>query len=346
MSTVRLVSLLLVLSTADSFLARLSSTRHRNEVAVACRSEPETSNYWGDDTDDQDTLQPSLTPLSSFAASPALFELDPASDQARDIVMNDLKLSGAQHEQLVSLCQAVVDWNDRINLVSRKDCTVATVFGRHVLPSIACCAFPEDQNPLNTAKTLVDVGTGGGFPGLPLAIAYPDVQFVLLDSVGKKLTAAQDMANALGLDHVRTHHRRAEDLRDEVFDVATGRSVSAIPQFCAWMQHLVKPTGHLLYWIGGDVDASILEQTVSDTPIESLVPDMESDKRILILPQLAVKRIAKASGISVQPSPTNRSQRKRPSSQRKTTAKGSWSRRNSEEPKQRGYEGFKRYSSS
>lgn len=270
---------------------------------------------------------------------PLAFELDPSSKEAESIVVDQLNLSHDQYQQLVDLSHAVTDWNERVNLVSRKDCSPATVFGRHILPSLAVCA---QDNALASATACVDVGTGGGFPGLPLAIAYPDVDFVLLDSVGKKLTAVSDMAKQVGLTNVEIHHGRAEDLRSLQFGVATGRSVSALPQFCAWMQHLLEDDGELLYWIGGEIEASILSRTASDTPIDELVPEMESDKRILVFPASEVKAIAKESGIVVKPTKPANSRRQKASAQR---AKGQWRKKERTEPKQRGYDDFQRYSS-
>lgn len=289
-----------------------------------------------------------------------LWELDPKSDLARTIVTEKLGLSVDKYKQLQHLSTLVTEWNERINLVSRKDCTPATVFGRHILPSlVACVTTGVAENPLTSAKTLVDVGCGGGFPGLPLAIAFPNVEFVLLDSVGKKLVAVQAMADELKLTNVQTHHGRAEELADRKFDVATGRSVANIPQFCAWMQHMLQPdTGRLLYWIGGDVPDDILERVVSDEWIQELVPAIESDKRIVTLPQAAVARIARESGLIVKlpnkprssnkpkpPPNSNRTNKPTSKPKRQIKAKGAWGRRDDDGPKQRGYEDFKRYSS-
>lgn len=264
-----------------------------------------------------------------------------ALDGSRDL---NLPLSEDQLSRLENLADLVVEWNDRINLVSRKDCNPETVWERHILPSVAICAT---ENPLQSASTVVDVGTGGGFPGLPLAIAYPEAEFLLLDSVGKKLTAVQDMAESLGLSNVQIHHGRAEELRGRRFDVATGRSVSALPQFCAWMHHLMQPeTGRLMYWIGGEIEESVLSRVQIDIPVEELVTSLETDKRVLILSQSSVSEIADESGITVTlPNPPKK---QRPARTKKPDkAKGSWQRRRGDEneTKQRGYDNFQRYSS-
>jgi len=139
--------------------------------------------------------------------------------------------------RLERLSELVCEWNEKINLVSRKDCTPQVVLERHILPSVAPLIVGTADTTTLHGPTLedgesprrlraIDVGTGGGFPGLPLAIACPDVDFVLLDSVGKKLIAVQEMAVELGLHNVVTHHGRAEEYPVRLgFDVAFGRSV-------------------------------------------------------------------------------------------------------------------------
>mmetsp|Transcript_18999 Transcript_18999/g.39337 ORF Transcript_18999/g.39337 Transcript_18999/m.39337 type:complete len:366 (-) Transcript_18999:52-1149(-) len=323
----------------------------------------------------------SRTPKSFVATALGAVTTDNSSTDPslplEQIVTRDLELSADQYQQLQQLAELVVEWNERINLVSRKDCTVATVWERHILPSIACTAWSE--NPLWEAQRAIDVGTGGGFPGLPLAICFPNVDFVLLDSVGKKLTAVQDMAQQLQLSNVQIHHGRAEEYGPQPkFCVATGRSVSNLPQFCGWMQHLLqKDTGRLLYWIGGDLETTVTEKCVDDIPIgQAWIPAlfMSCDKRVLQFPQPAVTALAQEflgndfvanpAGIQVATPPKkkkNKPQRKKEdtSSKYQRSARGAWktSRRRLDnekeasgatialEPKQRGYEGFQRYDS-
>lgn len=272
--------------------------------------------------------------------------MDPTSSQAKDI-LNHLGLSLEQHKQLAALSVLVVDWNSRLNLISRRDCTKEVVFGRHILPSLAPLGM-KDSNILKPKQRVVDVGTGGGFPGLPLAIAYPDIDFLLVDSVGKKLGAVKDMAETLGLTNVRTHHGRAEALPKLKFDVCVGRSVAAIPTFCLWTQNLLQPEGHLLYMIGGDIDDEVLDQATVDQDIDDLLEcPGASDKRVLVFSATSVKSIAAASGEKLRV-PTNQKQmtlgknktnKKKPQQQ----AKGHWVKREDSAPKRRGYENFKRY---
>jgi hypothetical protein len=164
--------------------------------------------------------------------------------------------------------------------------------------------------------------------------------------------AVQAMADELKLTNVKTHHGRAEDLVDQKFDVATGRAVSSIPQFCAWMQHLLKPkTGRVMYWVGGDIEEEMLERALSNDRIQELVPEMESEKTILVFPQPAVKQIANESGLIVKatkigkPSLPRNHKDNAKTKRNKQRAKGAWKRNDPDTPKQRGYEDFKRYSS-
>ena len=287
---------------------------------------------------------------SGYTTTSANFRMDPESDEAAEI-MTQLKLSVTQQTQLKNLAQLVVEWNDRVNLVSRKDCTEEVVFGRHVLPCLAPCALENgplqqiDHETDASSFKVADVGTGGGFPGLPLAIAYPNIEFLLIDSVGKKLGAVQNMADRLRLKNVKTYHGRAETLQDKSFDVCVGRSVAAIPKYCFWIQNLLKEDGHLLYMIGGEIESELLDQTIVDEDIDVLLEhEGVSDKRILVFPRNNVRSIAVSSG-EVLRLPTKKSTSSTRRQARKNKAKGAWKKRDDAEPKQRGYEGFQRYDS-
>jgi 16S rRNA (guanine527-N7)-methyltransferase len=293
--------------------------------------------------------------------------MDPTAEEARRIIRDTLQLSAEQHQQLAKLAVLVKDWNTRINLISRKDCSRDVVFGRHILPSLAPLALLSKEGGLQLqgGQQVCDVGTGGGFPGLPLAIARPDVDFLLVDSVGKKLTVVQDMADQLGLENVQIYHGRAESVpKDQKFDWVMGRSVAAIPTYCFWIDHLLKKKnqnepdscGHLLYLIGGVIDDSILEKSIRDEHISDLLERADvSDKRVLVFPQPAVHQLAQSSGekLKVPQGSRDRSQhgnhQKKIANRRKnnsiTTARGQWQQRDVTAPKQRGYEGFERFDS-
>lgn len=314
--------------------------------------------------DDEDLETASSSPPSPPSSS-LNFALSPTSDTAKRIVRENLGLSSEQFQQLAKLAVLVDDWNSRINLISRKDCSKDVVFGRHILPSLAPLALlSSEQNnegvlELSSGQRVCDVGTGGGFPGLPLAIARPDVEFLLVDSVGKKITAVQDMADQLGLTNVKTYHGRAESISGE-FSWVIGRSVSALPTYCFWIHHLLKKNGagKLVYLIGGEIDEDILDEAVLDEEIEDLldVPNC-SDKRVLVFPKQAVDMLAEVSGETLRvpkrggagngtgtggrPGRTSGRQRKKKDS----NAKGQWTQRDTSKSKNRGYSDFKRFDS-
>jgi 16S rRNA (guanine527-N7)-methyltransferase len=327
----------------------------------------------------------SLSPSSS-----SNFAMDPNSDLAQRIIRDTLHLSEQQHQQLTELAVLVNDWNSNINLISRKDCSPDVVFGRHILPSLAPLAIlsswssPSSSSSSSSSnhhrlrlmpgQLVCDVGTGGGFPGLPLAIARPDVHFWLVDSVGKKIQAVQQMAQQLGLKNVETFHGRAESLsitttssamQQKQFDWVVGRSVAAIPTYACWIDHLLKSKkndknksddddvhgnfGHLVYLIGGDIDESILEHAVQNEEISTLLdcPNV-SDKRVLIFPQPAVHHLALASGekrATTAGSSIGGRSVKNMGRIKAVMPKGQWRKRDATLPKQRGYEGFRRFDS-
>ena len=154
-----------------------------------------------------------------------------------------------QFQQLESLYS---DWNSKINVVSRKD--IEELYLRHVLHSLGIAkviSFKPNSN-------ILDVGTGGGFPGIPLAILFPDSKFHLVDSIGKKLKVVDGVAEALGLKNVKTTHGRAEDVKGE-FDFIVSRAVTAMPTFVSWVKNkILKTQNHelkngILYLKGGDL---------------------------------------------------------------------------------------------
>ena len=130
--------------------------------------------------------------------------------------------SERQLEQLAALDELYKDWNNKINVISRKD--IDSLYLKHVLHSLAIAAVIEFQ----PGTRIIDIGTGGGFPGVPLAIFFPEVQFHLVDSVGKKLKVIQEISVAIGLTNVTTQHIRAEEIKNTQFDFAVSRAVAPL----------------------------------------------------------------------------------------------------------------------
>jgi 16S rRNA (guanine527-N7)-methyltransferase len=144
---------------------------------------------------------------------------------------------------LGSLATLVRSWNDRVNLVSRKD--AEHIEEHHIVMSL----LMTKVWPAAGVAEVLDLGTGGGFPGIPLAICFPNVRFTLLDSIAKKARAVQDVVTALRLPNVTVVTSRAENVRQS-FDLVVGRAVTALPQFLRWAGPLLKPGGGVLYFKG------------------------------------------------------------------------------------------------
>lgn len=140
-----------------------------------------------------------------------------------------------EHEaQLQRFRELVLDWNSRINLISRKDTETFEI--RHVLHSLSVIRYIRFWS----GARVLDLGTGGGFPGIPLAIVNPEVQFILVDSIEKKMKAVADMVAQLGLGNVRVLRSRVEELKDPV-DYVVSRAVAPMPELVRWTREIVLP---------------------------------------------------------------------------------------------------------
>jgi len=195
-----------------------------------------------------------------------------------------------QTEQFAALDELYRDWNQKINVISRKD--IDSLYERHVLHSLSLAAA-FDWVP---GTSVIDIGCGGGFPGLPLAIYFPEVKFHLVDSIAKKLTVVNEIAQAIGLQNLTTQHARAETIRDRKFDFAVSRAVAALQDLWTWSKPLLKapnqtlPGNHppgLICLKGGDLNEEIQQSGTRPRimPIRDLFPEPSFEDKYLLYVQ-------------------------------------------------------------
>lgn len=186
----------------------------------------------------------------------SLFLLFFKHDTLKELTLYFPKLTQEQLEQFAKLKDLYQDWNAKINVVSRKD--VEEIYERHVLHSLG---IAKVQTFLPGANIL-DVGTGGGFPGIPLAILFPETNFHLVDSIGKKIKVVNEVKEGLGLKNVKTSNCRVEEV-DEQFDFIVSRAVAIMPTFVHWVKgKIAKKSNHelkngILYLKGGDLSEEL-----------------------------------------------------------------------------------------
>lgn len=162
-------------------------------------------------------------------------------------------LNSKQAEQFAALQKLYADWNAQINVISRKD--IEHLYERHILHSLSIALFVK----FKAGATILDVGTGGGFPGIPLAILFPDTNFLLIDSIGKKIKVVKEISSSLGLKNIRAEQIRAEEIKEK-FDFVISRAVAAFPKFYEWIKgKIVSKNRHaiengILYLKGGDLE--------------------------------------------------------------------------------------------
>ena len=175
------------------------------------------------------------------------------------------EITEQQMEQFRKMDELYREWNAKINVVSRKD--IDELYRHHVLHSLGIAAYLKAQMPdiydrlrgegpysLSEPLKILDLGTGGGFPGIPLSVIFPHAQFTLCDSIGKKIIVATEVAKGLGLENVKTVNARAESL-PETFDFIVSRAVTSLDNFMPWVKG--KYSEGILYLKGGDLTEEI-----------------------------------------------------------------------------------------
>jgi len=168
------------------------------------------------------------------------------------------KLTPQQREQFAALDGLYRHWNAQINVISRQD--IDALYEKHVLHSLGIAKIVD----FKPGTEILDVGTGGGFPGIPLAILYPMVDFHLIDSIGKKIKVVQEVADALGLTNVKAEQIRVEQLQT-TYDFVVSRAVTRLKPFLGWVRYKIHKSGNndrpngVLYLKGGDLGEELSE---------------------------------------------------------------------------------------
>ena len=189
-------------------------------------------------------------------------------------------------QKLEEYCDLLLEWNAKINLVSRKDTE------RLEIKHIAHCLTITKFLRLMPKARILDVGTGGGLPGIPLSICYPQARFTLMDSVGKKVMVVEDMIKRLELSNVEVRRGRVEELpKKKTYDFVIGRAVTALPTFFSWVQDKIakgskhSPANGILYLKGGDYTEELKTSGLHPAKIwnlDELLPQAELGEKFLI----------------------------------------------------------------
>ncbi|MCF0056759.1 16S rRNA (guanine(527)-N(7))-methyltransferase RsmG [Dyadobacter sp. CY356] len=176
-------------------------------------------------------------------------------------------LTDIQRDKFTQLEALYQDWNSKVNVISRQD--IDTLYERHVLHSLGIAKVIQ----FKSGTSVLDVGTGGGFPGIPLAIMFPDTQFHLVDSIGKKIRVVQEIAAALDLQNVKAEQIRAEKLED-TYEFVVSRAVTRMAPFVGWVRkNISRNSFHplrngILYLKGGDLTEELGELTMKTRSYE------------------------------------------------------------------------------
>lgn len=173
-------------------------------------------------------------------------------------------ITAQQQKQFAALQGLYEEWNAQINVISRKD--IEELYERHVLHSLGIAKIME----FKPGAEVLDVGTGGGFPGVPLAILFPETEFYLVDSIGKKIKVVNEVSAAIGLKNLKAEHKRAEEVKQN-FDFVVSRAVTRLGGFYPWVKGKFKKDNNhaldngILYLKGGDLTEEIQESKLKAT---------------------------------------------------------------------------------
>ena len=195
-----------------------------------------------------------------------------------------------QLNQFKALDELYKEWNAKINVISRKD--IDSLYEKHVLHSLSIAAVFEFE----PGTSIIDIGTGGGFPGIPLAIFFPEVQFHLVDSIAKKLKVVEAVAEGIGLKNVTTQHIRGEEIKNRKFDFVVSRAVAPLKDLWKWSKPLLKNKVQgtsdqaplqqpgLILLKGGDLATEIQESGTKPSTIEidSIFPEENFKEKFLL----------------------------------------------------------------
>jgi len=187
-----------------------------------------------------------------------------------------------QLAQLESLDAAYQEWNAKINVISRKD--IHQIYLHHVLHSLSIAAIVEWEK----GTQVIDIGCGGGFPSVPLAIFFPDVKFYLVDSIAKKLKVVDAVCEIAGIKNIETHHSRVEDIKNKKFDYAVSRAVAPLKDLWRWANPILQKKPNqpscLICLKGGDLHQEIFESGVRPKmmPIYDIFPEEYFQEKYII----------------------------------------------------------------
>lgn len=193
-------------------------------------------------------------------------------------------LSKEQIQQFTALDALYKEWNAKINVISRKD--MDGLYEKHILHSLSIAKAFDFPPGLH----VIDIGTGGGFPGIPLAIYFPGVSFHLTDSIGKKIKVVNAISDALQLKNVTTEHTRSEEIKNRKFDVAVSRAVAPLSDLIKWSKPLLRKNNHqdsasgLICLKGGDLTEEIAQSNTRPRifPIHQYFPEKYFEEKYLV----------------------------------------------------------------